>query len=81
MEELIKDGLRPTEEAYKDQLLNAYLFGNNFKRNILRKDLVITTDRRVVIQFLLQYWITKLDIRQVMLVVFSLSPVVLHLKS
>jgi predicted transcriptional regulator len=37
----------PTEDAYKDQLLNAYLFGNNFKRNILGKDLIITTDRKV----------------------------------
>jgi predicted transcriptional regulator len=58
IKELIKEGLIkkdkglrgkyfPTEEAYKDQLLNAYLFGNNFRRNILRKDLVITTDRKV----------------------------------
>jgi predicted transcriptional regulator len=52
-EGLVKKGKRlqdkyfPTEEAYKDRLLNAYLFGNNFKRNILRKDLIITTDRKV----------------------------------
>jgi predicted transcriptional regulator len=37
----------PTEEAFKDQLLNAYLFGNNFRKNILRKDLMITTNRKV----------------------------------
>jgi predicted transcriptional regulator len=37
----------PTEDAYKDQLLNAYLFGDNFKKNILRKDPIITTDRKV----------------------------------
>jgi predicted transcriptional regulator len=58
IKELIKEGLAkkdkglrgkyfPTEEAYKDQLLNAYLFGNNFRRNILQKDRVITTDRKV----------------------------------
>ena len=58
IKELIKEGLVkkgkslrdkyfPTEEAYKDQLLNAYLFGNNFRKNILTKDLVITTDRKV----------------------------------
>lgn len=58
IKELIKEGqvkkgkgLRskyfPTEDAFKDQLLNAYLFGNNFRRNILRKDIVITTDRKV----------------------------------
>jgi predicted transcriptional regulator len=56
--ELVKEGLIkkgkglhgkyfPTEEAYKDQILNAYLFGNNFRRNILRKDFIITTDRKV----------------------------------
>ncbi|MGH9979545.1 MAG: hypothetical protein ACRD8Z_27455, partial [Nitrososphaeraceae archaeon] len=55
---LIKEGLvkkgkglrgrySPTEEAYKNHLLNAYLLGNCFRRNILRKDRVITTDRRV----------------------------------
>ena len=48
IKELIKEGLVkkdkglqgkyfPTEEAYKDQLLNAYLFADNFRRNILRK--------------------------------------------
>ena len=37
----------PTEEAYKDQLLNAYLFGINFKRDILGKALIITTDKKV----------------------------------
>jgi predicted transcriptional regulator len=58
IKELIKEGLAkkdkglrgkyfPTEEAYKDQLLNAYLFGNNFRRNILTKDIIITTDRKV----------------------------------
>jgi predicted transcriptional regulator len=58
VKELIKEGLVkkdkglrgkyfPTEEAYKDQLLNAYLFGNNFRRNILTKDLIITTGRKV----------------------------------
>jgi predicted transcriptional regulator len=58
IKELIKEGLVkkdkglqgkyfPTEEAYKDQLLNAYLFGDNFRRNILTKDLIITTDRKV----------------------------------
>ncbi|MGH9975961.1 MAG: hypothetical protein ACRD8Z_09025, partial [Nitrososphaeraceae archaeon] len=35
------------EEEYKDQLLNANLFAKNFRRNILRKDRVITTDKRV----------------------------------
>ncbi len=58
IKELIKEGLVkkgkglqdkyfPTEEAYKDQLLNAYLFGNNFRKNILTKDLIVTTDRKV----------------------------------
>ena len=58
IKELIKEGLVkkgkglqgkyfPTEEAYKDQLLNAYLLANNFRRNILTKDLVITTERKV----------------------------------
>ncbi|MGH9979420.1 MAG: hypothetical protein ACRD8Z_26825 [Nitrososphaeraceae archaeon] len=56
--ELVKEGLIkkgkglqgkyfPTEEAYMDQILNAYLFGNNFRRNILTKDIIITTDRKV----------------------------------
>jgi hypothetical protein len=43
----LQDKYFPTEEAYKDQLLNAYLFGNNFKRNIIGKDPIITTDRKV----------------------------------
>ena len=43
----LRDKYFPTEEAFKDQLLNAYLFGNNFRRNIIRKDLMITTDRKV----------------------------------
>lgn len=58
IKELIKEGLVkkgaglqgkyfPTEDAFKDQLLNAYLFANNFRKNILQKDLVITTDRKV----------------------------------
>jgi predicted transcriptional regulator len=56
--ELVKEGLvkkgdglqgkyLPAEQTYKDQLLNAYLFGNNFKRNILRKDPIITSHRKV----------------------------------
>ncbi|HET7283662.1 MAG TPA: winged helix-turn-helix domain-containing protein, partial [Nitrososphaeraceae archaeon] len=52
-EGLVKKGKRlqdkyfPTEEAYKDQLLNAYLFGDNFKRNILGQDHIITTNKKV----------------------------------
>jgi predicted transcriptional regulator len=56
--ELIKEGLVkkskglqgkyfPTEDVFNDQLLNAYLFANNFRKNILGKELVITTDRKV----------------------------------
>jgi|GEM_PF-6879543 predicted transcriptional regulator len=58
IKELIKEGLvkkgkglrgkySPTEEAFEDQLLNAYLFANNFRRTILRKDLVVTTYKKV----------------------------------